>query len=311
MQIPFLSVAVKGWQYASGTFAKERRSYRLWQQLRSFFAALIYPATATKWYNVIESPGFMQVTQHRPRLYFKPFRVYMSIRWGTQQRVKVILDTYRFILSKGNNLFKGIVKAGGIIVASLLLDDVTDGFLTLGYDDRFRKEGEFVLSFDSKQLGGRIVAASFSFEEMEPGSMVCRIGCIQGHALNDSNSSKAAQKLMHGLRPKALVVYGIQELSRQLGCSAVYGAGDEIQAYRKKHFIHLSKRHAIQFDYNAIWAECGGQPGNDGWFELPLVPVRKSMQEIKSHKRALYQRRYKMLDDISAQIASAVQEFSA
>jgi Uncharacterized protein conserved in bacteria len=308
MQIPFLSVAVKGWQYATKTFAKERRSYRLWQQLRSFFAALIYPATAAKWFSVIESPGFLQVTQHRPRLYFKPFRVYMSILWSTQKRVKVILDTYRFISSKGNIVLKRMLQTSGIVIAGLVLDDVTDGILTLGYDDRFRKEGEFVMSFDSKQLGGRIVAASFSFEEIEPESMACRIGCIQGHAVNDSNSSKAAQKLMHGLRPKALVVYAIQELSRQMGCTAVYGAGDEIQAYRKKHFIHLSKRHAIQFDYNAIWAECGGQPNKEGWYELPLVPVRKSMEEIKSHKRALYKRRYQMLDDISFQITKSVNE---
>ncbi|HEY4786458.1 MAG TPA: DUF535 family protein [Bacteroidales bacterium] len=310
MRIPFLSVAMNGWQRASKAFSHERKSYLIWQQWRSFFAALIYYKVALKWFGIIESPGFTQISVYRPKLYFKPFRVYMSIRWNAKQRIKVMLDTYRFILSKGDAFARGILQTGGIVIASIMLGDAMDGVLTLGYDERFRKEGELVLSFDCNQLGGRIVSAAFSFEEIETGCWVCRIGCIQGHMINESNSSKAVQKLMHGLRPKSFIVFAVQELTRQLGFNAIYGAGDGIQAYRRKHFIHLSRRHAIQFNYNSLWAESGGQPYKDGWFELPLTPLRKNMQEIKSNKRSLYLKRFSVLDDLSAQIADSCNKIS-
>jgi uncharacterized protein VirK/YbjX len=176
----------------------------------------------------------------------------------------------------------------------------------LGYDEKFRKEGELVLSFKCDELGGVITASSFSFEEKEPGKWVCRIGCVQGYRRNDDNSCKAAQKLLHGLRPKSLIVFVIQELSRQLGIIAVHGAGDTIQSYRRKHFIHLPSRHAILFDYNAIWRESGGKADSEGWYELPLMPQRRNIAEVKANKRPQYLRRYSMLDDLSLKIRDAV-----
>ena len=309
-RIPFLSVAAEGWQLASRAFANERKNYRVWQQWRSFLSALISRKLASDWFEILKSPHFLQITANRPRLYFKPFRVYISIRWNARQRIKVIFDTYRFIMSKGEAFMQVITRSNGIEIAHLKLNDTTEGFLRLGYDERYRKEGELVLSFACDQLGGTIVAAAFSFEEIEPGHWVCRIGCIQGHAKNEEYHTKAAQKLMHGLRPKSLLVFTIQELSRQLGFTSVYAVGDTIQAYRRKHTIHIQRRHAIQFDYNAFWNESGGKPGKDGWYELPLTPVRRDIHEIKTTKRALYQRRYKLLDDLSLQISDAVKKIA-
>ncbi len=310
VHIPLLSVAVKGWQLASRAFADEHKKYRKKQQWKSFFAALINPRFASEWFKILKSPDLLLVDTHRPWIYFKPFRVYMSIRWTKKQRVKVILDTYRFILSKGETFTQVITRNGGIEITRFKLNDTIEGILTLGYDYRYRKEGELVLSFECNQLGGRIVAASFSFDEVEEGCLVCRIGCIQGHRIDSGHFSKTAQKLMHGLRPKSFIVFALQEFSRQLNFTAVYGAGDAIQAYRRKHTIHLSRWHAIQFDYNAIWRECGGQPDSDGWYELPLTPIRRSIDHIKTNKRSLYRKRYSMLDDLSLKIADAVKRLS-
>jgi uncharacterized protein len=309
-RIPLLSVAYNGWQLASQAFAGERKNYRTKQQWKSFFCALIDPQFASKWFEILKSPYFLMVATHRQRLYFKPFRVYMSIRWTKKQKLKVILDTYRFIRSKGKGFMHVITHSGGMEIARFKLTDTTQGFLTLGYDERYRKEGELVLSFGCDEFTEMIASAAFSFEEMERGHWACRIGCIQGHRRNDENSSKAVQKLMHGLRPKSLIVYTVQEFSRQLGFSTIYGVGDSIQAYRRKHAIHLPWWHAIRFDYNAIWRESGGRPDKKGWYELPLTPVKKNIQEIKTNKRALYSRRYHMLEDLSLQIAETVKSLS-
>jgi uncharacterized protein VirK/YbjX len=229
----------------------------------------------------------------------------MSIRWNNEQKLKVILDTYRFIASKSESFMKVITCRSGIEIARLKLNDTIEGTFMLGYDEKYRKEGELVLSFQCDQLGGMIAAAAFSFEEMEAGRWVCRIGCIQGCSRVADQSSKAAQKLLHGLRPKSLMVFAVQELSRQLGCSALYGAGDSIHAYRRKHLVHLPWLHAIQFDYDAIWSESGGQQGRDGWYEMPLTFVRRNIQDIKTNKRSLYTKRYSMLENLSLKIADA------
>ncbi len=310
VSLPFLSVALYGWQLASRAFADERKNYRSWQQWRSFLSALVNPQFASKWFKILKSSEFQFVTMYRPRLYFKPFRVYMSIRWTTKQKLKVILDTYRFIMTKGEAFKQVITRSGGLEIARFKLNDTIEGFLTLGYNERYRKEGELVFSFKCAQLGGIIASAAFSFEEMKAGHWACRIACVQGHIKNAENSSKAAQKLLHGLRPKSLIVFAVQEFSRQLGFTAVYGAGDTIQAYRRKHLVHLPWRHAIQFDYNAIWSESGGQPNRDGWYEIPLTPVHKTIHEIKSNKRAQYIRRYALLDDLSLKIADSTKKLS-
>ncbi len=41
------------------------------------------------------------------------------------------------------------------------------------------------------------------------------------------------------------------------------------------------------------------------------VPVRKNIQEVKVNKRALYRRRYRLLDDLSMKIADTVKNLSS
>jgi uncharacterized protein len=268
-RIPLLSVAIKGWQLATIAFAADLKGYRRKQEWKSFYYALINPIIASKWFKILESPDFIQVATQRQRIYIKPFRAYMSIRWTIKQKIKVILDTYRFIMSKGD-AFKQVINQNITTeIARFKLNNSIEGCLTLGFDDRYRKEGELVFSFECNQLGGVIVAAAFSFEEIEVGKWITRISCIQGHKLKTENSSKITQKLMNGLRPKSLIIFAIQEFSRQLGFVAVYGAGDAIQAYRRKHLVHLPWRHAINFDYNATWTESGGRLLSNGWYILP------------------------------------------
>lgn len=305
--IPIVSIAIESWLLASASFADERKSYRIKQQLKSSFGALTSPYFTSKWYQILKSPDFHFITFYRKRIYLKPYRVYMSTKWTKTQKTKVICDTYKFIMSKGE-LFKNVISSNQKLkIADIKLNDEIEASINLGYDERFRKEGELVLSFECDQLGGRIVAAAFSFEELTIGNWACRIGCIQGNK-NNENSLKMAQKLLNGLRPKSLIVFAVQELSKQLGCNTIYGAGDAIHAYRQKHAIHLSWLHTIKFDYDIIWKESGGQQNSDGWFRLPLTTIRKTNEELKSHKRALYRRRFAQMDEISLKIETSVKK---
>jgi uncharacterized protein len=309
INIPFFSSAIKSWQFASKAFACEGKGSRIKQQWKSFFLALINAKTAANWFRFIQSPDFFIVTSNRPELYIKPFRVYMSTRWTKKQRIKVIQDTYRFIMGKGEAFMQVITGDNDFEIARFKINDTIEGSLTLGYDGRYRKEGELVLSFNCDELG-KIVAVAFSFEEIKKDCWVCRIGCVQGHGKTESYSSKLAQKQLYGLRPKSLAILTVQELCGHLGLTAIYGAGDRIQAYRQKHVIHLHSKHRINFDYDEFWIESGGQTESDGWYELPLIPIRKNIEDVKSNKRSLYTKRYKMLNELSLKIADSVKKIA-
>lgn len=304
--IPFVNVANKSRELASQAFFDETKNYRKKQERKYFFHALMNPRFSSRWFELLRTPDFLFITKYRPKLSFKPFRVYISIKWKKKQKVKVIRDTYRFIMK--SETFTRVITDNHLEIARFQLQGGVEGMLKLGYDFKYRKEGELVLSFECEQLEGIVAEAAFSFEEIESNIWACRIGCIQGHHKNDIYSAKAAQKLMHGLRPKSMIVFAVQEFSRALGFTAVYGTGDSIQAYRRKHFIHIPLVHKIPFDYDAFWEESGGQPVDNGWYELPLSPVRKDIQEIKSSKRALYRRRYNLMDDLSLKIGETAKQ---
>lgn len=304
--IPLISVALKSRELASKAFSDENKSYQKKQERKYFFHSIMNPRFSSWWFELLENTDFKFITEHRPKLYFKPFRVYLSSKWKKKRKVKVIRDTYHFILASKH--FTMVITDPPIEIAQFQLKDGMEASLKLGYDFKYRKEGELVLTFECEELGGIIAETAFSFEEIESNQWACRIGCVQGHHKNDLYSAKSAQKMMYGLRPKSLIIFTLQEFSRALGFRAIYGAGDSIQAYRKKHFIHIPFLHKIPFDYDAFWEESGGQAVDRGWFELPLKTVQKDIKEIKSSKRALYRRRYKLMDDLSEKIGETARK---
>jgi uncharacterized protein VirK/YbjX len=303
-----ISVFGKGWRLASKGHAHERASYQRKQKWKVFFHTLKNPFFASRWFALLQSDEMKEVAEHRPILYIKPFRPYISVKWNKQQKIKVIRDTYRFLRSKEKSLWPALTNKDGKVLAEISFDAEHQGQLILGYNERFRKEGELVLTLECEKLGGKIVSVAFSLEETEKGKWNCLLGCVQGYnTVNQQEGAfKLMQKLMHGLRPNAFIICCVQDLARHLGCEKVLATGNSIQAFRKKHAIHLPWLHTINFDYDNFWTEMEGKNIGEGWFELPLIPHRKAPEDIKTHKRALYRRRYELLDDISGKIAGSV-----
>lgn len=284
-------------QFALNGFKNDHPKYKNKQVSKIlWFTCLHYPQVK-KWYETLQSEENKEIFSHRNRLYVKPFRVYMSTKWNIKQRMKVILDSYHFLNENG---LSEVWKNDDIQLFSFPLKEDVIINVSIGYDERFRKEGEVSLFLSCENFGGRIVGASISFEKLNHGKYCCRIGCVQGHKEIDSKTYKIIQKLMHGLRPKALMVYVIQMLCQKLNIEELYGAGDGIQAYRKKHAIHIPFLHKIEFQYNDLWEEAGGKLQKDGWFALPIIPKRREIEELKSCKRAYYRRRYELENQIKA-----------
>ena len=141
---------------------------------------------------------------------------------------------------------------------------------------------------------------AFSLEQ--DGGWSALVGGFQGRKGGDEETIKLATKAMHGLRPKNLMVLLLQQLAEVLGLSALRGVGNETQVYRARRNHPLAPPRKIRFDFDALWLEVGGQPRNDGWFNLPLMTPRRPADHIKPNKRSMYAKRYLLLDDLARQI---------
>ena len=290
-------------------FKGENPKYIAKQKKKILFHTLLSPSFAKKWFDIILSKEHNWITEHRPRLYFKPFRVYMSTRWRKQRRLEALESCYSFV-KQHSFLFKVITTENPIKIAEFSLKNSENkGEVFIGYNERFRKEGEFSISVHCPPFEQAICELSFLIEEENTGEWVCRMGCVQGNKASETeNSIKELQKQMYGLRPKAFMVFIMQEITKALGCTKLYGVSNKIQAHNKKHFIHIGFLHKLSFNYDALWREVDGKPSAEGWFLLPRELHRKDMSEIKSAKRNLYRNRYELLDSIARQIEGTFNE---
>ncbi len=282
---------------ASKAYEKHSPKYKKKQQWKILFYTLLNPVFSDKWFKFIKSPEFYNIYLHRTRIYIKPFRPYISTKWNKKQKIKVITDTYRFLQTK--NLLNKILS-NNLIISNIKFNDQQSGILKLEYDERFRKEGELVLTFECNNCGGKIMSVAFSFKETHNKNWDCIVGCVQGHC--NKEYFNLSQKLLNRMRPNSFIIFSLQEFVRNLNCNNIFCAGNAIQANQKKHFINIKKIHKINFDYNKFYEEAGAVKYNDNWYKLPLKPKLKDIETIKSKKRNLYRKRYKMLDEISIQI---------
>lgn len=284
-------------------------SYRKKQQYKIAFHSLLNLKFASRWFKFLRSDEFKFVYSARPNIYIKPFRPYISIKWDKDKKIKVILDSYKFLQSKGD-IFHQILNDGHKILATFMLMDKDNKQysldLKLGYIERFRKEGELVLYLHSRDMGEDIAYVAFSFENNND-NISALIGSVQGHISNKEYATKIIQKLMYGIRPISFIIFAIQVLAKSLKCKDIYCAGDKIHTYRRKHAIAIPWNYKINFDYDKFYKEVGGEKTKDNWFKLPLQEQRKDMKDIKSKKRSLYKKRYALLDDISLQIQESLK----
>jgi len=298
----YCRAAIIGWQLAGSCYQNQL----FYEKVRWSLMVAIEPKVFLEWFDHMSDYSIQPFLEINPRLVLKPARVYMSSRWKMAQKVKVLLDTYQII--QHHCLLKNLMlQSGESKLVHTTLGKQCDVTVTLNHDVRFRKEGELVLDLWVGSLTRAVSSVAFSLERNMDGSYTCYIGCIQGGKDGHQHDDVIiATKAMHGIRPKSLLIFVVQEIGRSIGVSKLYGVGNAIQAHRNKHWIRVPFFHDYPFNYDETWIEAKGVAESNGWYRLPLETHKRSIEEIKTNKRSMYSRRYKMMDDISHQIISVL-----
>jgi hypothetical protein len=301
------------WRFATGC---TRQIYGHWawnsilvKSIGRGFGAIRMSAEYCKWVDFLHRPEIRKFADINPQLWLRNIRGYVSVAWSPARRRKLLEDSYRFALAHPGPMLSTLHPRVEAELAVIPLGGENgDLRLTLASDDTFSSEGEWALRvYAAAHSGGDtscLCAVAFSIGETEDG-WVGYIGALQGGRASKEASVKSSTKAMHGVRPKAMAIFALQELASSLGLVRLLGAGSSIQMSNKKHAIPLPWK-KISFSYDGMWQEADGKPVEDGWYELPLREVRRTRDEIKPNKRPLYARRYALFDQIQAAVATAV-----
>ena len=68
-------------------------------------------------------------------------------------------------------------------------------------------------------------------------------------------------------------------------------------------YFGAHKAQELAANYDSIWLEHGATPSaREDFFEIPMASSRKPLETIASKKRAMYRRRYELLDDTFTRI---------
>lgn len=174
----------------------------------------------------------------------------------------------------------------------------------LKFEPGQRKEGLLAVMMDVD--GVHLYQIIFWLGRAPSGEASLTIGAMQGpNTDNARDFVREMTKRAHRFRTKNLILFMTQAVARSLGVQRIFAVSNA--GYYANNHVRLDRK--LKTDFGAFWTEVGGHVTDDArFYELPLVEMRKTMEEIPTRKRAVYRRRYEFLDEIDAQIARRMRE---
>lgn len=265
---------------------------------------LAFPRTTREWFQFLQRPELEVVVRNYPHLYHKLQRPYLNCNLTTQQRLEALEQHYEYVIATlSREGMQRLYTPPGLTLATLTLKDVGQYQLRLSCSWQ-EKEGDLAVSLVGES-GTRLFVSSFSIWKHKKDYSEIFIGGLQGSRKTPKELVVDLTRALYGLRPKALMVFAIQQIAEFWKISKLLAVNDAAHIYR-----HFQKRRDLAASYNEFWSDCGGTPTEDGSFELPLIFVPRDISTIKVNKRQMYRRRYEMLGGIAGQIRSQLLAIS-
>ena len=268
-----------------------------------YVARGVVTARATReWFDFLQQRELAVVIRNHPCLYHKLQRPYLTCILTTQQRLDALKQHYHFVLANfSSETVERLYGIGGLRLASFVLDDLGQFELRLTCSRR-EKEGDFSASLVKIGTPKDAYSLSFSVWKYDAPPKEIFIGGLQGSHYANKDIVVSLTRALYGLRPKALLVFVVQQLAMCWGISNLRAVSDATHIYR-----HFQKRKELSTSYDEFWVDCGGKLSSAGTFEFPAAFVPREISTIKANKRQMYRRRYELLANFADQIHAAFQ----
>ncbi len=266
---------------------------------------LATPRLTQEWFELLAAPKLSPLVENHPHVHSKLQRAYLDRGLWPQRRLQRLKSHYRFVVER---LSLGAVRAiygpGGMQLARIPLDESGSLILRLAYYDSLSKEGEMSVCVHDGDSGALLVALTFCVARYDAARKEALIGGLQGFKTpNEKERIVEITRSLHGLRPKALLLFTLQQLAAAWEISSLRAVTDAQHVYR-----HYRKRKKVALCYDEFWLESAGERGADGYFTLPVAPLVRDLTGMKPSKRQMYRRRYALLGSLAAEIQARVKE---
>lgn len=250
-------------------------------------------------------PLLAEAAEAFPFFYEQPTRSFFYYRSTFDERAAIVESHLGFLADRLRPETFGAIYRGKNI--PLWEGGEIDGKrlkLMLYYEPGQRKEG--LLSVMLRLDNAPLYQIIFWIAPNAAGEPSMWIGAMQGPNMKDAREIvKQVTKLCHAYRTKNLILYASQAVARALGLLRIYAVTNE--GYYANN--HLRADRKLKTDFSDFWHEAGGRGTDDSRFdELPLIEQRKTMDEVPTRKRAVYKRRFAMLDELDASVAARMRE---
>jgi len=277
------------------------------QQFKYIGRALLFPTATQKWFEILSHQPFKTLANRRPHMRSRLQRPYLTCDLSAAEKIEALEHHYSFLAGELNDkILQNICEGVPAQLATLRLDDTETLGLALRFSV-FDREGELSISLRSETTGEWICSLGFTVVHWSADRREILIGGLQGHDFTDEKQRIVSMtRGMRGLRPKALVLFTLQQLACIWKITALKAVSNGRHIYRS-----FWKRKDVAADYDTFWKESGGEMDPGGLFTLPVVPGVRDIAEIKPNKRSMYRQRYAMLDSLAGDIRQSISEPSS
>jgi uncharacterized protein VirK/YbjX len=150
----------------------------------------------------------------------------------------------------------------------------------------------------------RIYQIIFWLAPNKKNEMALWIGALQGSP-NGLQLSRGLTKLFHGYRTKNFILHALYTVANQLELKKIYAVSNN--GFYANNHVRLDRK--LKTSLDDFWQEAGGSVCKDTrFFELPTSELRKNLDEVDSHKRNQYRKRFAMLDAVDSTIIQSLEQ---
>ncbi len=251
------------------------------------------------------TPLLEKIAEQWPFVYEQPQRAFFYHRSTFADRVKLVESHFAFLTARlREDVLLPLYCGKKFPLWNAPEMDGNPIALVISYEPGQRKEG--LLSVMLRLANQPLYQIIFWIGLDRSGEHALWIGAMQGPNVDDAREIvKKATKVCHAYRTKNLILYATQAVARALGVAHIYAVTNE--GYYANNHVRMDKK--LKTDFSEFWREAGGHETDDIRFdELPLVEPRKTMDEVPTRKRAVYRRRFAMLDELDAAVEARIRE---
>jgi uncharacterized protein VirK/YbjX len=247
---------------------------------------------------VAQHPAWRELHRRHPDCYFPTLSHFLDRRFGLSHRFKVALADLRQAEARfGTRGCLGLAHGDRVSLWALS----PDCRLVLSLNEVSWYEGRWMLSLRDGQ-GQRLYSLSFGF--LPCGALL--VGTVQGPRPGMADVEERIRELTktaEGVRPPYLLFEALRAAAAAWAVPALVGI-DPVH-HVKSRWNGRSRR--LRFDYRRFWSEVGATQRGDGYWQAGRQPLPRDLAEVPSRKRAMYRRRWALLDAMAQSLREALR----